>query len=98
MGRTRIRTDEENKVYDKEYQRLYKLSRKTTDAEYYKASASRSYYRKVLKNMNSDNPKFEKVSQKINDLDQKIAEFLSTRNRYARTDICEKVDAIIATN
>ena len=98
MGRNRIRTEEENKIYDKEYQRLYKLSRKTTDSEYYKASASRSYYRKVLKNMNSDNPRYEIVSQKVSNLDQKINELLSTRNRYARMDICEKVDAIIATN
>ena len=48
--------------------------------------------------MNSDNPRYEIVSQKVNDLDQKINEWLSTRNRYARMDICEKVDAIIATN
>lgn len=96
MGRNRIRTDQENSVYDKEYQKVYKQERQNREAEYFKLSASRSYYRKVLRNMDSDNPRFEKVSQKVNELDKKVNEYLSTRNRYARLDVCEKVNAKLA--
>ena len=36
MGRNRIRTDQENSVYDKEYQKVYKQERQNREAEYFK--------------------------------------------------------------
>ena len=48
--------------------------------------------------MNENDPKRSNVELKINDLTTKIDELKNTRNRYARLDICEKVDAIIASN
>ena len=96
MGRNRIRTEEEDREFQKRYQREYYLSRKETDKEYYKASFSRSYYRRVLKNLPEDDKRYEKVSQKVKDLDAKVNELISTRNRYGRLDICERVNAQIA--
>ena len=48
MGRYKIRSEEEEKEYQKLYQREYYLSRKDADRDYYKATFSRTYYRKVL--------------------------------------------------
>ena len=97
MGRKRIRSEEEDREYQKRYQREYYLSRKQTDKEYYKATFSRSYYRRVLRSLPEDDSRYEKVSQKVKDLDAKIGELLSTRNKYARLDICTKVNATMAT-
>ena len=98
MGRHKIRSEEEDREYQKLYQRQYYLARKDSDKEYYKAIFSRTYYRKVLRNMNENDPKRSNIELKINDLTSKIDELKSTRNRYGRLDICEKVDAIIASN
>lgn len=98
MGRHKIRSEEEDREYQKVYQRQYYLARKDSDKEYYKAIFSRTYYRKVLRNMGENDPKRSNVELKINDLTTKIDELKNTRNRYARLDICEKVDAIIASN
>ena len=98
MGRHKIRSEDEDREYQKLYQRQYYLARKDSDKEYYKAIFSRTYYRKVLRNMNENDPKRGNVELKINDLTTKIDELKNTRNRYARLDICEKVDAIIAGN
>ena len=92
MGRKRIRSDEENRVYDREYQKLYQSQRRNTEREYYKLTASRSYYRKVLRNMASDDKRYQHVSEKLQNLDEKVNEFLSNRDRYARLDICTKVN------
>ena len=98
MGRHKIRTEEEDREYQKVYQRQYYLARKDSDKEYYKAIFSRTYYRKVLRNMNENDPKRSNVETKISALTTKIDELKSSRNRYARLDICEKVDSIIAGN
>ena len=97
MGRKRIRTEEEDREFQKRYQREYYLSRKETDKEYYKATFSRSYYRRVLRSLPEDDKRYEKVSQKVKDLDAKVNELISARNRYARLDICQKVNATIAS-
>ena len=97
MGRNRIRTEEEDREFQKRYQREYYLSRKETDKEYYKATFSRSYYRRVLRSLPEDDKRYEKVSQKVKDLDAKVNELISARNRYARLDICQKVNATIAS-
>jgi hypothetical protein len=72
MGRNRIRSDAENKVYDKMYQREYYLARKDRDKEYYQATFSRTYFRKVLRNLSDGDPKREKIEQKITALTNRI--------------------------
>ena len=97
MGRNKIRTEEENREYQKVYQREYYLSRKDVDKDYYKATFSRSYYRKVLKNIPENDTKRTKIEEKINCLTNRINELKDARNKYARLDICEKVDAKIGS-
>ena len=98
MGRNRIRSDDEDREYQKLYQREYYLARKDRDKDYYKATFSRTYYRKVLRNLPENDPKREKIEQKITYLTNRINQLKDSRDKYARLDICEKVDAIIATN
>ena len=93
MGRHKIRTEEEDKEFQKIYQREYYLSRKDSDKDYYKALFSRTYYRKVLRNMPEDDAKRQKIEEKIDGLTQKINELKDARNKYARLDICERVNA-----
>ena len=95
MGRFRIRTEEEDKEFQKIYQREYYLARKDSDKEYYKATFSRTYYRKVLRNMPEDDAKRPKIEEKIESLTQKINELKDARKKYARLDICERVNAKI---
>ena len=95
MGRHKIRSEEQDREYQKMYQREYYLSRKDSDKEYYKATFSRTYYRKVLKNLEENSPKRQMIEEKINALTNKINELKSTRNKYARLDICQRVDAKI---
>ena len=95
MGRFKIRTEEEDKEFQKIYQREYYLARKDSDKEYYKATFSRTYYRKVLRNMQEDDAKRPKIEQKINGLTQKINELKDARKKYARLDICDRVNAKI---
>ena len=97
MGRNKIRTEEENREYQKVYQREYYLSRKDADKDYYKATFSRSYYRKVLKNIPENDSKRTKIEEKINVLTNRINELKDARNKYARLDICQKVDAKIGS-
>ena len=97
MGRTRQRTDEENKVFDKEYQKLYREYRRNVDSDYYKATQKRSYYRRLLRNMSPENTKYEKYSQKVRELDEQVNAFLGSRQRYGRLDLCKKVSENLAT-
>ena len=97
MGRYKIRSEEEDREYQKVYQREYYLSRKDVDKDYYKATFSRSYYRKVLKNIPENDSKRTKIEEKINFLTNRINELKDARNKYARLDICEKVDAKIGS-
>ena len=97
MGRARQRTDEENKTFDKEYQKLYREYRRNVDGEYYKASQKRSYYRRLLRNMSPENTKYEKYSQKVRELDEQVNAFLGSRQRYGRLDLCKKVSENLAT-
>ena len=91
MGRFKIRTEEEDKEFQKIYQREYYLARKDSDKEYYKATFSRTYYRKVLRNMQEDDAKRSKIEEKIDGLTQKINELKDARKKYARLDICQRV-------
>ena len=95
MGRTRKRTDEENKTFDREYQRLYYQRRKVNDREYYNLTSNRCYYRKLLKNIDPNDNRYETISQKVSDLDERINEIINSRTKYARMNICQKVDAKI---
>ena len=93
MGRYKIRSEEEDREYQKVYQREYYLARKDSDKDYYKATFSRSYYRKVLKNIPENDSKRVQIEEKINYLTNRINELKDARNKYARLDICQKVDA-----
>ena len=96
MGRNRIRSEADDKEYQKIYQREYYLARKDNDKDYYKATFSRTYYRKVLRNLRENDPKREKIEQKITYLTNRINQLKDSRDKYARLDICEKVDAKIS--
>lgn len=96
MGRNRIRSEADDKEYQKMYQREYYLARKDSDKDYYKATFSRTYYRKVLRELDENSPKRQKIEEKINTLTNRINELKDARNKYARLDICQKVDAKIA--
>ena len=91
MGRTRKRTDEENKTFDREYQRLYYQRRKVNDREYYNLTSNRCYYRKLLKNIDQNDSRYERISQKVSDLDERINEIINSRTKYARMDICSEI-------
>ena len=95
MGRHKIRTEEEDKEFQKIYQREYYLARKDSDKDYYKAVFSRTYYRKVLRNMPEDDAKRSKIEEKIESLTNKINELKDARKKYARLDICDRVNAKI---
>jgi uncharacterized protein YdcH (DUF465 family) len=88
MGRTRIRTDDENKEFDREYQKLYYQRRKAVNKDYYNLTSNRCYYRKLLKNLDQKDSRYETISQKVSDLDERINEIINSRTKYARTDIC----------
>ena len=90
-GRPRIRTDEETKEFLKLYDKEYINTRKATDAEYYKVMKSRAYYRSLLKNMSENDPKFQTISQKIDDLTTRFDDIKASRTRYARLGIADKV-------
>ena len=88
MGRTRIRTDDENKEFDREYQKLYYQRRKAVNKDDYNLTSNRGYYRKLLKNLDQKDSRYETISQKVSDLDERINEIINSRTKYARTDIC----------
>ena len=91
MGRNRIRTPEENQIFDREYQKLYYQRRKATDKEYYNLTSNRCYYRKLLKAMDQNDSRYEKLSQKVNELDERINAIINSRSKYARMDICTEL-------
>ena len=91
MGRHRIRTEEENKAFDREYQKLYYQRRKTNDKEYYNLTSNRCYYRKLLREMDQNDSRYDKISQKVSDLDSRINEIINSRAKYVRTDICMEI-------
>ena len=91
MGRHRIRTEEENKAFDREYQKLYYQRRKANDKEYYNLTSNRCYYRKLLREMDQNDSRYETISQKVSDLDSRINEIINSRTKYSRTDICTEI-------
>ena len=91
MGRHRIRTEEENKAFDREYQKLYYQRRKTNDKEYYNLTSNRCYYRKLLREMDQNDSRYDKISQKVSDLDSRINEIINSRAKYVRTNICTEI-------
>ena len=91
MGRNRIRTPEENQIFDREYQKLYYQRRKATDKEYYNLTSNRCYYRKLLKAMDQNDSRYEKLSQKVNELDERINAIINSRSKYARMNICTEL-------
>ena len=91
MGRPRIRTDEENKAFDREYQKMYYQRRKDSNKEYYNLTSNRCYYRKLLKNIDANDSRYEKLSQKVSELDERINAIINSRTRYARMNICSEI-------
>ena len=91
MGRHRIRTEEENREFDREYQKLYYQRRKANDKEYYNLTSNRCYYRKLLREMDENDSRYETISQKVSDLDERINEIINSRPKYVRTDICAEI-------
>ena len=91
MGRPRIRTDEENKAFDREYQKMYYQRRKDSNKEYYNLTSNRCYYRKLLKNIDANDSRYETISQKVSELDERINAIINSRTRYARMNICSEI-------
>ena len=91
MGRPRIRTDEENKAFDREYQKMYYQRRKDSNKEYYNLTSNRCCYRKLLKNIDANDSRYEKLSQKVSELDERINAIINSRTRYARMNICSEI-------
>ena len=89
-GRPRTRPVEQWKQIEKNYMREYVKQRRNDPNDAFKLIQSRTYYRRILKSIDEKNPKFEKISQKISDLDEKINERQSQRVRYQKQNILNK--------
>ena len=89
-GRQRTRPVEQWKQIEKNYIKEYIKKRRNDPNDAFKLIQSRTYYRRVLKSIDEKNPKFETITQKINDLDAKIAERQSQRVRYQKQNILNK--------
>ena len=89
-GRPRTRPIEKWDEIERDYMREYVKQRRHNPDDAFKLIQSRTYYRRVLKNLNPDDSKYEKVSQKLNDLDAKIQEKQSLRVRYQKQNILNK--------
>ena len=89
-GRPRTRDVEKWDEIERNYIREYAKQRRHDPNDAFKLIQSRTYYRRVLKSIDETNPKFEKISQKLNDLDEKIQERQSKRIRYQKQNILNK--------
>ena len=89
-GRPRTRDVEKWGEIERNYMKEYIKKRRNDPNDVLKLIQSRTYYRRVLKSIDETNPKFEKISQKISDLDEKINERQSQRVRYQKQNILNK--------
>ena len=89
-GRPRTRPIERWNEIERNYIKEYVRQRRNDPNDAFKLIQSRTYYRRVLKDLDETNPKFEKISQKLNDLDEKIQERQSKRIRYQKQNILNK--------
>ena len=89
-GRPRTRPIERWDEIERNYIKEYVKQRRNDPNDAFKLIQSRTYYRRVLKNLDEDNPRFEKITQKISDLDEKINERQSQRVRYQKQNILNK--------
>ena len=89
-GRPRTRDVEKWDEIERDYMNKYLHARRNDPNDCYRLMQSRCYYKRILKNMNSDNPKFNTVSQKVSDLDTKIKEIQTSRVKYQKQNILEK--------
>ena len=86
-GRPRTRDVENWDEIERDYMNKYLHARRNDPNDCYRLMQSRCYYKRILKNMNSDNPKFNMVSQKVSDLDTKIKEIQTSRVKYQKQNI-----------
>ena len=91
-GRPRTRPVEQWKQIEKNYMREYVKQRRNDPNDALKLIQSRTYYRRVLKNLDETNPRFKTITQKLSDLDEKIQEKQSTRARYQKQNILTKTE------
>ena len=91
-GRPRTRDVEKWDEIERDYMNKYLRARRNDPTDCYRLMQSRCYYKRILKNMNSDNPKFNTVSQKVSDLDTKIKEIQTNRVKYQKQNILEKTE------
>ena len=92
-GRPRTRDVEKWDEIERDYMTKYVRARRNDPNDCYKLIQSRCYYKRVLKDMDENNKRYGKVSQKINDLDAKIKEIQSSRVKYQKQNILTKPDA-----
>ena len=86
-GRPRTRDVEKWNEIERDYMNKYLHVRRNDPNDCYKLMQSRCYYKRVLKNMDESNPKFNTVSQKVSDLDTKIKEIQTIRVKYQKQNI-----------
>ena len=66
-GRPRTRPVEQWKQIEKNYMREYVRQRRNDPNDAFKLIQSRTYYRRVLKSIDETNPRYEKISRKLNE-------------------------------
>ena len=91
-GRPRTRPVEQWNQIERDYMREYIKQRRHDPNDAIKLIHSRTYYRRVLKDLDETNPRFETISQKISDLDAKIAEKQAQRIRYQKQNILNNTE------
>ena len=91
-GRPRTRDVEKWDEIERNYLREYMKQRRNNPDDAFRYMQSRTYYRRVLKNMSPEDPKFEKVSKKLDELEIKIEERQSQRVRYQKQNILNKTE------
>ena len=89
-GRPRTRPVEQWNEIERNYIKEYVRQRRNDPNDAFKLIQSRTYYRRVLKSIDETNPRYEKISRKLNDLDAKIQERQSQRVRYQKQNILNK--------
>ena len=91
-GRPRTRDVEKWDEIERDYIHKYIKARRNDPNDCYRLIQSRTYYRKVLKNMHENDQKYQKVSQKVSDLDTKIKEIQANRVKYQKQNILGSVN------
>lgn len=89
-GRPRTRDVEKWNEIERDYMTKYAAVRRKDPDDCYKLVQSRSYYKRVLRNMDENHEKYEKISQKVADLDTKIKEYQANHVKYRRRNIIVK--------